>query len=87
MLPLEQLDNLMVKTGIWARAHVATLTARHTPNFQYSKNDLIRSRQLQIVKTLQNPIHCRTTKDVGVLAAPRAASTLVLSFLSASVEA
>ena len=61
MLPVEQLDNLMVKTGIWARAHVATLTARHTLNFQYSKNDLIRSRQLQIIKTLQNPIQYLTS--------------------------
>ena len=54
----------MVKTGIWAKAHVATLTARHTLNFQYSKNDLIRSRQLQIVKTWQNPRH---RKDPGWL--------------------
>ena len=56
MLLVAHLDNLMVKTGTRARAHVATLTARHTLNFQRSNNDPIRSRQLQIIKTLQNPI-------------------------------
>ena len=59
----------MVKTGMITRAHVATLTARHTLNFQHSKNDPIRRRQLQIIKL--HEIQYSSSSEVSGSVIPR----------------